>query len=121
MRLNTSLVKKVKKYFLVYIFCLHITSCADIKKQEQQGYELSTPVILALTKYYQANKQYPKNLEALIPGYIKNMPRHPNGNYLEYRLTKNGLSYELSFATEGRGIGGCTYTPETKWECGGYM
>ncbi len=121
MRLNTSVDKNVKKYFLIYISCLLISSCTDINKQEQQGHELSEPVILAITKYHQANKKYPQNLESLIPKYIKDMPHHPNGNRLEYRSTKNGLSYELSFTTEGRGIGGCTYTPETKWECGGYI
>ncbi len=79
MRLNTSADKKVKKYFLIYISCL-----------------------LLSTKYHQANKQYPQNLESLIPKYIKDMPHHPNGNRLEYRSTKNGLSYELSFIAKGR-------------------
>lgn len=86
----------------------------------EMGYKLARPVIAALDKYRQAEGRYPGDLQALVPAYMDPVPTGPDLPRLDYRLTSEGASYELTFRYVGPGMNVCNYTPGPGWNCYGY-
>ena len=85
-----------------------------------EGYSAARPIIASLNTYHEGAGRYPQGLEALVPVYLAEVPKGPNGQSFEYRWVAPGTSYSLSFRYAGPGMNVCTYTPETAWRCYGY-
>jgi hypothetical protein len=109
-------------FWLVLIVLVSLAGCEPPGQgaKAEAGYAAARPVIAGLASYHQQHGNYPASLEALVPGYLSQVPSGPDGHRLDYRLTSEGLSYELSFRYVGPGMNLCTYTPERQWRCTGY-
>jgi hypothetical protein len=115
----------LKRWVLCSMVCLFILAgiaACDAPgegKKAEQGYALCRPVIDALDDYYRDHQAYPEHLNALVPGYIDQVPDTFDSFPIEYEAV-NG-SYNLTFCYQRPGMNRCTYTPETQWDSEGYF
>ncbi len=87
-------------------------------EKAERGYVACQPIIEALEAYHDANGQYPRNLEELVPAFIPAYPREVNDEPIQYEMTAQN-NYKLSFSYIGPGLNHCTYTPHDDWRCTG--
>lgn len=67
----------------------------------------SAGIACALERYYIANQSYPKMLDALVPAYLKEIPRDiMDRSILKYERTKNGFIKLWSIGDDGVNNGG---------------
>ncbi len=83
-------------------------------------YAAARPIIASLNSYHQDVGRYPQELSALVPVYLTEVPKGPDGQPFEYKWIAPGTSYSLTFRYAGPGMNICAYTPETAWRCYGY-
>ncbi|MCU0239584.1 MAG: hypothetical protein MUC29_09095 [Pyrinomonadaceae bacterium] len=114
------------KLFLIAIlaFSFFADNCNKKPSESEtakRGFALAQPVIEALEKYNQDNKDYPQSLPQLTPKYLKENLKDGNGINFTYNYNQQKKSYELefSFTEQGSvGLNECSYYSDTKaWSC----
>ncbi len=103
---------------LALIACLIstlLTACsrADIQRIDE---ERAKTIINALDQYKQANKDFPSDLNMLVPNYLDRLPTGLGGQEYFY-ATDPPDGFILSFEVAARYGCGYTYTSRV-WECG---
>ncbi len=105
--------------YLVIAVVLALCGCAiyppgeDLKGQKLQA--AATPVLEAIHTYMTDNARMPKNLDVLVPKYIKQLPDEPK---LTYDLPNNAVTFKYvqsqSFSVQVT----CTaFIGQTGWMC----
>ncbi len=112
----------LRRLFWVMALALLLAGCEKPGEgaKAEAGYTAARPIIASLNTYHQDVGRYPEQLESLVPVYLTEVPKGPDGQPFEYKWVAPGADYSLTFRYAGPGMNVCTYTPETEWKCYGY-
>lgn len=103
--------------FLVLV-CIVLGACVDNSKEiSDANKRMAEQIISALEKYSQDNRQFPIQLEDLVPQYLSDLPETVEGSKFFYRPDKT-VEYYLCFEISSGKIPGCCYIPQHElWDC----
>ena len=97
---------------------LFVTSaCSNSADQIAANQDKAERIILALDDYEHDYGQFPENLEALVPGYLTEIPETTSGQSFVYRLDSDE-GYFLIFSVPGEQNLACRYIHRWElWDC----
>jgi len=70
---------------------------------EDRIYDAFLPVVRALGEFQQQTGSLPTNLTQLVPQYVRQLPRAPFADSIDYSVLPDGTNWELSVQSSIRG------------------
>lgn len=79
--------------FLSFAFSMY--RAVKLYRIEEEVHKTYVPVIWAINDYQEKHQRYPENLEALVPGFIEELPVPHAYEKICYHASPDGQSWEL--------------------------